>query len=58
MQKVDLLVRHLPVVALVAVAVLNILLKDGSIALSDAWADSLNVILGAVGVGAHINNHR
>lgn len=53
-----LFVAHLPALVMVVVAVMNVLVKDNSIHMSDGWADSLNVILGAVGVGAHINNHR
>lgn len=58
MKYLDVLRRHLPAVVLIVVAVLNILIKDGSINLDNAWADSLNIVLGALGVGVHINNSR
>lgn len=54
----NLLVTHLPAIVMVVVAVMNVLVKDNSIQMSDGWADSLNIVLGAVGLGAHINNHR
>lgn len=53
----NVLTTHLPAVVIIVVAVLNVLLKDKSIHLTDAWADSVNIVLAAVGVGAHINNH-
>lgn len=53
----NVLTTHLPAVVMVVVAVLNVLLADKSIHLTDAWADSLNIVLGSLGVLAHINNH-
>lgn len=52
------LVTHLPAIVLVVVAVLNVLIKDNSLHMSDSWADVLNVLLGAIGVAGHINNHK
>lgn len=58
MQKyLNWLTTHLPAIVIIVVAVLNILIKDKSIQITDGWADALNAILGAVGVVAHINNH-
>lgn len=51
------LTNHLPAVVMVVVAVLNVLLAQKSIHLTDAWADSLNIVLAALGIAGHINNH-
>lgn len=56
MKYLAFLKKHLPALILVVVAVLNVLIKDKSIRLTDAWSDSLNVILAALGVAAHLNN--
>lgn len=57
MKYINALTTHLPAVVIVVVAILNVLLADKSIHLTDAWADSLNIVLGALGILAHVNNH-
>lgn len=52
------LVRHLPGLVLAAVAALNVLLGTGDVHLASGTVDTLNVVLGLVGLGGHINNHR
>lgn len=57
-QTVLTVLRHLPVVAIVVVAVLNTLVDQNVLHLSDTLVSTVNVVLGLVGVSAHVRNHR
>jgi hypothetical protein len=54
--KIAFIKNHGVVVLLVVVAALNVLVQQKVLHLSGGLTDTLNVFLGALGIGVHVSN--